>query len=142
MRWPLMKTRGCPTLGKGFCSCFHRRRKAVDIIKINKDSVWKRNLLRKRNDSSSTVVIIIQLVRKPYKGWDSILLLSLQENIHLQKAERTWTSRCLKNKRKLSRKNHQAKRNLTYGIISSAGLKFHYLNIHTVHTYIHTNFLV
>ena len=28
-----------PEDGKGFHSCFHRRRKAMDIMKINQDSV-------------------------------------------------------------------------------------------------------
>ena len=33
------KDRTCVMLGKGFCSCFHGRRKIMDTININKYSV-------------------------------------------------------------------------------------------------------
>ena len=104
------ETRRCTTLGKGFCYCFSRRRKVMDIIKINKDSVSKREIYWERNDGSSTEVTTNQVVKKPHKGWGRVLFLSLQENTHLQKVKRPWTSRCLKRKRW----DHQAKRTITY----------------------------
>ena len=58
-----METRRCATLGKGLSSCFHKRRKAMDTINIDKGLVWKkRNLLRKRNDGSPTEMTTIQVV--------------------------------------------------------------------------------
>ena len=53
--WVLCSVKDCSfmnsryaVLGKGFCSCFYRRMNSIDTIKINKDSVLKRETSWKR----------------------------------------------------------------------------------------------
>ena len=63
----VMEARRCAVLGKGFCSCLHRREKIVDTIKINKGLVWRGEALGKINNNSFTRMTIIPMVRKTYR---------------------------------------------------------------------------
>lgn len=40
MSWPQKETWICIRLQKRFCLCLHRRKKAVDTIKVDKDWIW------------------------------------------------------------------------------------------------------